>query len=119
MSVFKMEPNDYPHLYLTEDGRLRSMGLHCPRFVGVLYDALIRPSYDGDALVYHCQMYRVHDLDRYEVSVMIPLYPTNAWLGFVVSSKPNTSVEMMAHITLISLCGDHLIATMHCISRFS
>jgi hypothetical protein len=25
MSAFQMEPNDYPHFYLTEDGRLYSM----------------------------------------------------------------------------------------------
>jgi hypothetical protein len=41
MSVFQMELNDYPHFYLTEDGRLCSTGLHCPGFLRVLYDPLI------------------------------------------------------------------------------
>jgi hypothetical protein len=54
MSAFQMELNDYPHFDLAEDGRLCSMGQHCPGFRRVLYDALIRLGYDGDALVYRC-----------------------------------------------------------------
>jgi hypothetical protein len=42
MSVFQMELNDYPHFFLTEDGRLCSTGQHCPWFLRVLYDALLR-----------------------------------------------------------------------------
>jgi hypothetical protein len=64
MSVFQMEPNDYPHFYLIEDRRLCSMGLHCPGFSRVLYDAFICLGYDGDAPVYRCRLSRVHDLDR-------------------------------------------------------
>jgi hypothetical protein len=47
MFAFQMEPNDYPHFYLTEDGRLCSMGLHSPGILRVLYDALICLGYDG------------------------------------------------------------------------
>jgi hypothetical protein len=54
MSAFQMELNDYPHFDLTENGRLCSMGQHCPGFSRVLYDTLIRLGYDGDAPVYHC-----------------------------------------------------------------
>jgi hypothetical protein len=54
MSAFQMELNDYPHFYLTQDGRLCSTGQHYPGFPRVLYDALIRLGYDGDALVYRC-----------------------------------------------------------------
>jgi hypothetical protein len=68
-----MEPNDYPHFYLIEDGRLCSTSLHCPGFLRVLYDALIRLGYYGDALVYRCRMSRVQDLDRYKVSMTMPL----------------------------------------------
>jgi hypothetical protein len=75
MSVFQMELNDYPHFYLVEDGRLCSTGLHCPRFPRVLYDSLIRLGYDGDAPVYRCRLSRVHDLNRCEVSMTIPLDP--------------------------------------------
>jgi hypothetical protein len=54
MSAFQMELNDYPHFDLTEDGTLCSTGQHCPGFPRVLYDALIRLGYDGDAPVYRC-----------------------------------------------------------------
>jgi hypothetical protein len=33
------------------------------------------------------------------------------WSGSVIGSEPNTGVEMMRHITLTSLCEDHLAAT--------
>jgi hypothetical protein len=54
MSVFQMELNDYPHFDLAEDGTLCSMGQHCPGFLRVVYDVLIRLGYDGDAPVYRC-----------------------------------------------------------------
>jgi hypothetical protein len=76
----------------------------------VMYDALIHLGYDWDALVYHCRLSRVHDLDRCEVSVTIPIDPVHPSSGSVVDSKPDTSVEMMAHVTLTSLCKDRLTA---------
>jgi hypothetical protein len=91
-----MELNDYPHFFLAEDGRLCSTGQHCPAFLRVLYDALLRMA---------------HGLDRCEVSMTIPFDPTKPWSGSVIGSKPNTGVEMMAHITLTSLCVDRLAAT--------
>jgi hypothetical protein len=100
-----------PSLYLTEDGRLCSMGLHCPGFPRMLSDALICLGYDGDAPIYHCRLSRVHDLDRREVSVMIPLDPAHPWSWSIIGSEPDTSVEMMAHIALTSLCKDRLAAT--------
>jgi hypothetical protein len=111
MFVFQMELNDCPHFYLAEDGKLCSMGLYCLGFQRVLYDAPIRLGYNGDAPVYHCQLSRVHSLDMCEVSVMIPFNPTGPWSGSVIGSEPDTSVEIMAHITLTSLCEDHLTAT--------
>jgi hypothetical protein len=106
-----MELNDYPHFYLTEDGRSCSMGLHCPGFPRVLYDVLIHLGYDGDAPVYHGRLPRVHDLDRCEVSVTIPLDSTHPWSGSVIGTEPDTSIEMMVHIVLTSLCEDRLTAT--------
>jgi hypothetical protein len=111
VSVFQMELNDYPHFDLTEDGRLCSTGQHCPGFPRLLYDALIRLGYDGDAPVYRCRLSRVHDLDRCEVSVTIPFNPVRPWSGSIIDSEPDTGIEMMAHIALISLCEDHLTAT--------
>jgi hypothetical protein len=75
MSAFQMELNDFPHFYLADDGRLCSMGQHCLGFPRVLYDALIRLGYDGDAPIYSCRLSRVHDMDRCELSVMIPFDP--------------------------------------------
>jgi hypothetical protein len=69
----------------------------------VLYDPLIHLAYDGDTLVYRCSLSRVHNLDRCEVSVMIPLNPTDKWSRSIVGSESNTDVEMMAHTVLNSL----------------
>jgi hypothetical protein len=41
----------------------------------------------------------------------IPFDPTEPWSGSVIGSEPNTSVELLAHIALTSLCEDHLVAT--------
>jgi hypothetical protein len=110
MSAFQMELNDYPHFDLAEDGRLCSTGQHCPGFLRVLYDVLIHLGYDGDVPVYRCRLSRVHDLDRCEVSVMIPFDPAGPWSGSVIDSELDTGIEMMAHIALTSLCEDHLTA---------
>jgi hypothetical protein len=50
-------------------------------------------------------------MDQCEVSVTIPFDPTEPWSGSIISSKPDTSVELMAHIALTSLCEDRLTAT--------
>jgi hypothetical protein len=110
MYAFQIELNNYPHFYLIEDRRLCSMGQHCPGFLRVLYDALLHLVYDRDAPVYHCRLSKGHDFDRCEVSVTIPFDPTESWSGSVISSDPDTGVEMMAHIALTSLCGDRLTA---------
>jgi hypothetical protein len=103
--------NDYPHFDLAEDGRLCSTCQHCPGFPRVLYDALIRLGYDGDALIYRCRLSVAHGLDRCKVSVTVPFDPTEPWSGSVIGSEPDTGVEMMTHITLTSLCEDRLAAT--------
>jgi hypothetical protein len=106
-----MELNDYPHFDLAKDGTLCSTGQHCPRFLRVLYDALICLGHDGDAPVYCCRLSMAHGMDQCEVSVMIPFDPTEPWWGSIISSEPDTGVELMAHIALTSLCEDHLTAT--------
>jgi hypothetical protein len=112
MSAFQMELNNYPHFHLAEDGRLCSTGQHCLGFLRVLYDALIRLAYDGDAPVSRCRLSMAHGLDRCEVSMMIPFDPTKPWSGSIIGSEPDTGVEMMAYITLTSLCEDRLAATV-------
>jgi hypothetical protein len=111
MFVFQMELNDYPHFDLTKDGTLCSTGQRCPTFPRVLYDALIRLGYDGDAPVYRCQLSMAHGMDQCEVSITIPFDPTEPWSGSVIGSEPDIGVELMAHIALTSLCEDHLAAT--------
>jgi hypothetical protein len=111
MSVFQMELNDYPHFDLIEDRRLCSTGQHCPGFPRVLYDTLVRLAYDGDAPIYRCRLSTAHGMDQFEVSVMIPFDPTELWSEFIISSEPDTGVELVAHIALTSLCEDHLAAT--------
>jgi hypothetical protein len=93
--------NDYPYFDLAEDGTLCSMGQHCRGFPRVLYDALIRIGYDVDASVYRCRQSTTHGMGQRKVSVMIP----------IIGNELNTGVELMAHITLTSLCEDHLTAT--------
>jgi hypothetical protein len=118
MSAFQMELNDYPHFDLAEDGRLCSTGQYCPGFPRLLYNALIRLGFDGDAPVYRCRLSRVHDLNRCEVSVTIPFDPTRPWSGSVIDSEPDTGIEMMAHIALTSLCETTSPLPPHCLSAF-
>jgi hypothetical protein len=106
-----MELNDKPQFDLTEDGILCSTGQHCPGFPRVLYDALIRLGYDGDAPVYRCQLSTAHGIDQCEVNVTIPFDPTEPWLGSIIDSETDTGVELMAHIALTSLCEDRFTTT--------
>jgi hypothetical protein len=99
-----MELNDYPHFDLTEDGRPCSIDQHCLGFPRVLYDALIRLGYDGDAPVYRCRLSAAHGMYQCMVGVMIPIDPMD-------QCKADTGVELMAHIALTSLCEDRLAAT--------
>jgi hypothetical protein len=106
-----MNMDDYLHIFLTEDGRLCSMGQHCPGFPRVLYDTLLCLSYDGKVPIYCCRLSMVDGLDMCETSMAIPLNPMEPWMGTFFSNKPDTTVEQMAHITLTSLCESHLAAT--------
>jgi hypothetical protein len=78
-----MNMNDDPHVSIPDDGRLCWTGQHRMGFPRVLYDALLHLSYNGDVPVYHYRMSMAHDLDRCEVSVMVPLHPTEPWMGTV------------------------------------
>jgi hypothetical protein len=106
-----MELNDYPHFDRAKDGRLCTTGQHCPGFLRVLHDALVRLGYDGDAPVYRCRLSMAHNMDQCEVSVTIPFDPMQPWSGSVIGSEPNTGVELMAHMALTSLYEDRLAAT--------
>jgi hypothetical protein len=88
-----MNMDDYPHFFLTEDRILCSMGQHCPGFPWVLYDALIWLGYSGEVPSYHCCLSMVDGLHICETLMMIPLNPAEPWMGTVVSSEPNTTIE--------------------------
>jgi hypothetical protein len=51
-------------------------------------------------------------LDRYEVSVTIPFDPAWPRSGSFIDSEPDTGIEMMAHITLTSMCEGRLTTTV-------
>jgi hypothetical protein len=78
----------------------------------VLYDALIRLGYDGDAPVYCCRLSTAHGMDQCNLSVTIPFNPTEPWLGSIIGSEPDTGIEMMVHIALASLCEDRITTTV-------
>jgi hypothetical protein len=98
-----MELNDNSHFDLAKDGTLCSTGQYCPGFPRVPYDTLIRLGYDGDTLVYHCQLSTTHGMDQCEVSMTIPFDPMEPWSGSVMGSEPDTGVDLMAHMALTSL----------------
>jgi hypothetical protein len=52
--------DNYPHVTITEDGSLCSMGQHRLRFPRVLYDALHQLGYNGDVPVYRGRMSMAH-----------------------------------------------------------
>jgi hypothetical protein len=51
-------------------------------------------------------------LDICETSMTIPLNQEYPWMGTIVRSEPDTTVEQMAHIALTSLCESHLTTTV-------
>jgi hypothetical protein len=69
------------------------MGQYCSGFLRVLYDALLRLGYKGDALIYYCQLSMAHGVEVCEASVMIPIDPLEPWSGSIIGSEPNTAVE--------------------------
>jgi hypothetical protein len=110
---FHMNMDNYPHFTLTKDGRLVSTSQHCPEFARVLNDALHRLSYNGDdEPLYYCSRSMTHGLDIWEVSLTVPFDPMDLWMGIVVCSKLDNTVEQTALIALTSLCESRLAATV-------
>jgi hypothetical protein len=103
-----MNIDNYPHITIAEDGSLCSTGQHHPRFLRVLYDALLHLGYNGDVPVYRGHMSMAHGQDRCEVSVMIPLSPMEPWGATVVGVELDETVKQAAHITLTTLCESRL-----------
>jgi hypothetical protein len=59
--------SDYPHVTITEDGRLCFMGQHHPGFPRVPYDTLLHLGYNRDVPVYRTRMSMAHGLDQCKV----------------------------------------------------
>jgi hypothetical protein len=102
---------DYPHFFLIENGRLCSTDQHCLRFPRVLYGTLICLGYNREVPIYRCCLSMVDGLDICETIVMIPLNLAEPWMGTVINSKPDTTVEQMTHVALTSLYESRLAAT--------
>jgi hypothetical protein len=52
------------------------MGQHCPGFLRVLYDALLRLGYNGEVPIYRSRLPMAHDLNVCKVTMMIPFITT-------------------------------------------
>jgi hypothetical protein len=108
---FQMDKSDYPHVTIPEDGWLCSMCQHRPGFPRVLYDALLHIGYNRDVLVYQARMSMAHSMDQCEESVTIPLNLTAPWMATIISTELDDTVEQMALVVPVSLCGRHLANT--------
>jgi hypothetical protein len=108
---FQMNMNNYPHITITKDGSLCSMGQNRPGFPRVLYDALRQLGYNGDVPVYRGRMSVAHGQDKCEVSVVIPLNSMEPWMATVIGVKLDETVVQTTHVALTSLCESCLADT--------
>jgi hypothetical protein len=99
-----MNMDKYPYFFLVEYGRLCSTGQHWPGFPRVLYDALLCLGYDWDVPIYRCSLSMANGLDICKASATIPLNQEDLWMGTVIDSEPDTTIEQTTHVTLTSLC---------------
>jgi hypothetical protein len=111
MAIFHMNMNDYPM-----SPSLR-MGGGVPRaniareFPRVLYDVLLHLGYNGDAPIYRARMSMAHSIEQCEVSVTIPLNPTEPWMASIIGGELDDTVEQTTQVALSSLCGSRLLDT--------
>jgi hypothetical protein len=111
MVVFSDEHGQLPHFTLTEDGRFVSTVQHRSRFPQVLNDTLHCLGYNGDDPIYRCSLSTAHGLDVWEVSLMAPFDPMDPWIGTIIGSEIDSTVEQMTLVALTSLCESCLAAT--------
>jgi hypothetical protein len=100
-----MNMDNYPHINIAKDGSLCSTGQHRLGFLRMLYNTLLHLNHNGDVPVYRGRMSKAHGQDRCEVSVTLPLSPTESWGTTVVGIELDETVEQAAHIALTALCG--------------
>jgi hypothetical protein len=102
-----MNVDNYPHITIAEDGSLCSTGQHHPGFLRMLYDALLHLDHNGDIPVYRGRMSKAHGQDRCEVSVTLPLSPTEPWGTTVIGVELDETL-----IALTALCVTRLDDTV-------
>jgi hypothetical protein len=91
-----MNMDNYPHITIAEDGRLCSTGQHHAGFPRVLYDALLRLSYNRDIPIYRGRISTAHGQDRCEVSLAIPLNPMELWTSTTIGVELDETIEYTA-----------------------
>jgi hypothetical protein len=106
-----MDMRKYPHITISKDGRLCSMGQHRSGFPQMLYNALLHLGYNGDVPVFRARLSTLHSLELCEVSVMIPINLENLWMGTVIGIEPNNTIDRTTQVALASLCGSRLADT--------
>jgi hypothetical protein len=103
-----MDMSKYPHITITEDGRLCSMGQHRSGFPRVLYDALLHLGYNGNVLIYRARMSMAHSMEQCGVNMTIPIRPEEPWSVTITGVELDDAIDKTAHFTLASLCRTHL-----------
>jgi hypothetical protein len=103
-----MNIDKYPHVTITEDGSLYSMGQHRLGFPRMLYNALLHLGHNGDVPLYRGHLSKAHGQDRCEVSVTLPLSPTEPSGTTVIGIEMDETVEQAKHVALTALCESRL-----------
>jgi hypothetical protein len=70
-----------------------------------LYDTLLCLGYNWDIPLYRSSLSKAHGLDVWEVN------PTEPWMGTVIGSELNGTIEQMTLIALTSMCESRLTTT--------
>jgi hypothetical protein len=83
-----MNMDNYPHITIAEDGRLCSTGQHHAGFPRVLYDALLRLSYNRDIPIYRGRISTTHG--------QVPLNPMELWTSTTIGVKLDETIEYTA-----------------------
>jgi hypothetical protein len=68
-----MDMDNYPHITITEDGRMCSTGQCRLGFPQVLYDVFLHLGYNGDVPIYRACMSMAHSMEQCEINVMISI----------------------------------------------
>jgi hypothetical protein len=105
---FQMNMDNYPHVTIAEDGILYSMSQYRPGIPRMMYDALLHLGHNGGVPVYRGRTSMAHGQDRCEVSITLPLSPTEPWGMTIIGIELDKTVEQAAHAALTALCGSHL-----------